>query len=166
MPVCLPALRTEGRPRELSYIVTKPVSRRSSRQSILSRTLQVNAKRQERFETALAPENLVNSPVRRSFEVAERFANLRDKWLEDTLFVSSITDQSMHPAYQEIIGLGPDAVPLILSELEKGEPSHWFWALRAITGVNPITDEGRGDVRKMAEAWRHWATISSEYKVA
>lgn len=39
----------------------------------------------------------------------------------------------MHPAYQQIIGMGPAVVPLLLNDLVRTR-SHWFWALRAITG--------------------------------
>jgi hypothetical protein len=58
----------------------------------------------------------------------------------------------MHPAYQQIIGLGPAGVPLLLRELER-EPDHWFWALRAITGEDPVPEEARGRLREMAAAW-------------
>ena len=42
----------------------------------------------------------------------------------------------MHPAYQQIIGMGADAVPFILLEMEE-HGGYWFWALSAITGQNP-----------------------------
>ena len=38
---------------------------------------------------------------------------------------------------------GAAAVPLILRELERSI-DHWFWALGAITGANPIVEEHRG----------------------
>ena len=45
--------------------------------------------------------------------------------------------------------MGPDVVPLILSELEK-EPHHWFWALEAITDENPVAESDAGDVEASA----------------
>jgi hypothetical protein len=41
-------------------------------------------------------------------------------------------DMVTHPAYQQIIGLGKEALPLLFGELRRA-PDHWFWALRAIT---------------------------------
>ncbi len=83
------------------------------------------------------------------------FETLANRWKADTRFLSSITDIAMHPAYQRIIGMGPAAVPYVLRELER-QPSQWFWALRAITGVDPVADEDRGDVRAMAKTWLRW----------
>jgi hypothetical protein len=60
-----------------------------------------------------------------------------------------------HPAYQEIISLGPAVVPLILRELEQ-RPAQWFHALHALTGADPMDPADRGKVREIAEAWLHW----------
>jgi hypothetical protein len=67
-----------------------------------------------------------------------------------------MTAASEHPAYQEIIGLGPDVVPFLLRDLEKTQ-RHWFIALRRLTGANPIPPTAAGNVPKMIEAWRQWA---------
>jgi hypothetical protein len=60
-----------------------------------------------------------------------------------------------HPAYQAVVDLGPDVLPLLLQELER-ESDHWFRALHALTGANPVPKESRGRVRDMASSWRHW----------
>ena len=57
--------------------------------------------------------------------------------------------------YYQIIGMGPKVVPLILRELEK-ETDHWFWALEAITGENPVKEDDAGDMRASARAWLEW----------
>lgn len=88
--------------------------------------------------------------------VAERFRELVGIWKAGTAPLSSATEMAMHPAYQQIIGLGRDAVPLLLRELQR-EPDHWFWALKAITGVDPVEPRQRGQIREMAEAWLRWA---------
>ena len=67
----------------------------------------------------------------------------------------SIVKLAMHPAYQRIIGHGKVAVPFILHELERA-PDHWFWALNAITGEDPVPDEDRGDLEAMTRAWLDW----------
>ncbi len=62
----------------------------------------------------------------------------------------------MDPAYQRIIGMGPNAIPLILREwTEKPEP--WHWALRSITGADPVSPADRGRIGAMREAWLRWA---------
>ena len=88
-------------------------------------------------------------------DVAARFLELAKQWRAETAPLSSLTDISMHPCYQQIIGLGPQAVPLLLMELEK-EPEHWFWALKAITGIDPVHPEDRGRIERMTEAWLAW----------
>ena len=86
----------------------------------------------------------------------ERFGRLVKEWKETRPPASSIEKMAMHHAYQQIIGLGPDAVPLILRELEFA-PAQWFWALRSITGENPVDEDHRGNVNKMADDWYAWA---------
>jgi hypothetical protein len=86
----------------------------------------------------------------------QRFQELVDQWKEATLLLSSITDMAMHPAYQQIIGMGQAALPLLFAELRR-EPDHWFWALQAITGVNPVPVQYRGDTTRMTQAWLAWA---------
>jgi hypothetical protein len=71
-----------------------------------------------------------------------------------------LTEIATHPAYQRIIGMGPEALPHIFRRLESG-PDHWFWALRAITGVDPVPPEDRGRMVKMREAWLNWAKAQS-----
>lgn len=95
---------------------------------------------------------------RRTFErsdldVEVRFANLRDQWTRETATVSSARKIVMHAAYQQIIGLGPQAVPLIIDELRR-EPGHWFWALTCIVGE----DHGAGatDLATAAGLWIDW----------
>jgi hypothetical protein len=93
--------------------------------------------------------------TRRPLSDAEKFYSLVEAWRQDVLFTSSLTEMILHPAYQRIIGMGLEAVPFLLRELER-KPDHWFWALTAITGADPVSTEDRGKLRKMAEAWIRW----------
>lgn len=61
----------------------------------------------------------------------------------------------MDPAYQSIIGMGPDALPFLLEELRENS-GHWFWALKAISGVDPVAPRDRGSVSRMKKAWLDW----------
>ena len=88
-----------------------------------------------------------------------KFQHLIRDWQVERGVSSSITEMSIRPAYQHIIGMGEDAVPLIIAQLraEGDDPDQWFWALKAITQVDPVKPEDRGDFAKMAEAWIQWA---------
>ena len=84
-----------------------------------------------------------------------RFETLADEWARATRFQSSSTEIAMHPAYQQIIGMGPTALPLILDRLSR-RTEHWFWALAAISGEDPVDPADAGKVEAMAESWLRW----------
>ena len=87
-----------------------------------------------------------------------RFESLVAAWRQERGAMSSITDAATRPAYQSIIGMGPIAIPMILATLqaEGNEPDQWFWALKALTDVDPVDDEDRGNYRAMAASWINW----------
>ena len=93
--------------------------------------------------------------TRRPLSDAEKFASLAEAWRQEVQLTSSLTQMVLHPMYQRIIGMGVAAVPFLLRELER-KPDHWFWALHAITGADPVKPEDRGKLRKMTEAWLKW----------
>ena len=84
-----------------------------------------------------------------------RFAQLVQQWKQESVFMSNTAQMAMLRSYQQIIGMGPQAVPLILEELRR-EPDHWFWALESITLENPVPPQDAGQVDKMAQAWVAW----------
>lgn len=94
------------------------------------------------------------APVSRE-SVARKVFELAATWREERGPFSSIADLVLSPSYQRIIGLGPKAVPFILLELAQ-RPDHWFWALSAITGANPIPSESAGSLPAMTSAWIQW----------
>jgi hypothetical protein len=94
------------------------------------------------------------SSFMRASTLEEEFQELAVRWREETEHLSS-TSVFTHPVYQRIIGLGAPAVPLLLRDMIQTE-AHWFWALRAITGENPVDAADAGNVRKMIDAWRAW----------
>jgi hypothetical protein len=83
------------------------------------------------------------------------FLRLAADWKTDTADESSPTRVAMHPAYQRIIGMGPVALPWILADLEVTHDD-WFWALRAISGQDPVAPEDRGYIDRMARSWVRW----------
>jgi hypothetical protein len=91
------------------------------------------------------------------------FKDLAAQWRRERIPLSSNAwDNVLNPGYQRIIGMGTDAVPFILRELQheltQGEPDDWFIALWAITGENPVPVESRGKLREMAKAWLNWGS--------
>jgi len=87
--------------------------------------------------------------------VEERFRRLEAIWDAETAYLSSYTDIVEHPAFQEIIRMGPAVVPLMLLDLEE-QPRLWVWALPVITGANPVPPDDAGKIAKMSEAWLRW----------
>jgi hypothetical protein len=61
----------------------------------------------------------------------------------------------MHPAYQQIIGMGPAVVPFILEDLQR-TGAQWYWALQAITGGSPVPRGVRHTSREIRENWLQW----------
>lgn len=89
-------------------------------------------------------------------EDAEKFTRLVTRWRQETQALSSDSDIVANFAYHQIMGMGERALPLIFEEME-AHGGRWFWALRAITGENPVRPEDRGNVRRMTETWLKWA---------
>ncbi len=85
----------------------------------------------------------------------ERFQALKDDWKSRTRHLSNVAQIALVFSYQQIIGMGPQAVPLILAELQH-QPDHWSWALEAITGANPVPKQDAGDIEASASAWLEW----------
>ena len=90
-----------------------------------------------------------------SVDVSARFSKLLNEWQLAASSSSFMEDYVMHPAFQQIVGMGPPAIPLILRELD--QRPLLMWALGAITGEHPIPQDAHGDFRAMTEAWYNWA---------
>lgn len=107
-------------------------------------------------------------PVIASFREAYRasvrrwFTELAAEWNTKARRNGSVRQMATHPAYQRIISLGDSTVPLMLAELAR-EPDHWFWALHAVTGQNPVTEDDQGDIDAMAKAWIAWGKSRGVY---
>ena len=93
--------------------------------------------------------------VRALTETQAEFEQLAAEWKQETAHLSSPNMIAEHRAYQEIIGMGQEAIPLILRDLQQTQ-AQWFWALRSIARESPIQPEDRGDVDAMTVAWLDW----------
>ncbi len=83
------------------------------------------------------------------------FEQLADEWVRERPRGLDIHFMIEHPAYQQIIAMGPPAVPWLLQRLAQ-RPDHWFAALHRITGASPVPPESRGHFREMTNAWLEW----------
>ena len=105
----------------------------------------------------LTDEKNITIPIISMTEV--KFNRLAEKWRNETAYASSLFEISMNENYQYIIGMGRNAIPFILRELLK-KTEHWFWALKAITCEDPVSDKDRGDLVRMTGAWLNWVAIN------
>jgi hypothetical protein len=81
------------------------------------------------------------------------FSVLASQWNEQTQYLSIGAKAVSHPAYFEIVAMGPKVIPLVLEEL-RDRPSQWFVALRALAKIDPVPpNANRSEAR---EAWLRW----------
>ena len=93
-----------------------------------------------------------NPPAAPPTETLEqRVQRLLATWREAVAVISSSTVRSSHPAYRELIALGPAALPYLFRDLERTHDGHLSRALAEITGVRPVPPEEGGRVRLVAE---------------
>ncbi len=85
----------------------------------------------------------------------EEFYALAAHWREETFGQSLAAPGILHPAYLRIIGMGEQAIPWILAELQE-RGGQWYVALQSITGEDPVPEADRGQRPKMRAAWRAW----------
>ena len=95
------------------------------------------------------------APAAESIE--QRVVRLLATWRDQTAYLSSSTQMTTHPAYQELITLGAAALPFLFRDLEQTRDGHLSKALTALTGAHPVPAEDRGSIRQVAEAWLRWA---------
>lgn len=86
---------------------------------------------------------------------ANRFQMLSTQWRNETAHYSVSLKRAMHPAYQQIIGMGEKALPHILKCLRDDPGRDWFWALKAITGEDAAANETA--IESAIQAWIRWA---------
>lgn len=96
-----------------------------------------------------------------------KFQDLAKQWRNERGAQSTVAAMTLLPSYQKIIGMGKDALPLILAELksEGDAPDHWFWALAAISDENPVPAESRGNILEMSKAWLAWGQKEGHVQV-
>ncbi len=88
-------------------------------------------------------------------KLKDSFLELVSEWRQGTGGLSSPRAITIHPAYQQIIKMGEEILPLIFEELQKND-GWWYPALRILTGENPVPKEAKGRPQLNKEAWLEW----------
>jgi len=88
----------------------------------------------------------------------KKFEYYMQQWKFHRNSKSSILDSLSDLNYQNIIGMGKQALPFIFREMRK-EYDDWFDALYEITGKDPVKEENYGDFVEMTNDWILWAKI-------
>jgi hypothetical protein len=81
------------------------------------------------------------------------FHLLVNRWKAETFYLSSLTKKYAHPAYQRIMAMGTNGLPLVLTELQKSN-GNWFYALKFMAGKDVST--GITDYENAKAAWLEW----------
>ncbi len=131
--------------------------------SLVQVILSLDDEERQMLEKELSTYGIETGPISEKFEdvifkqvsTETTFERLVNQWRDENHGVSSTHKLTMHPAYQEIIGMGEEVVPLLLRELEK-KSGQWFGALKSITRVDPVPSEHKGKTKEMTKAWLEW----------
>ena len=101
--------------------------------------------------------------IGKTAELEATFNVLADKWEKETAFYSLIAQMAQHTAYQQILAMGEEAIPLILRRIEQ-QGGLWYHALEYISGtpspagINKLKTEGWHtiNVKEVNAAWLQW----------
>ena len=86
---------------------------------------------------------------------------LIERWIQECEEMSSFSDMISHPDYKTILAKGSKVIPVLFDELQH-RPHYWFDALQILIKANhgldvdPVNEEDRGNLCKMANAWLAW----------
>jgi hypothetical protein len=85
------------------------------------------------------------------------FNSLASQLYKETRMFSFIKHKAFHVCYQNIIGMGEDALPFIFKELSKGK-GDWIYAIERILRVNENTNPVPQNTpfKETNEIWLRW----------
>jgi hypothetical protein len=86
----------------------------------------------------------------------DRFYGLLKKWKAETSHISRRDMVYLHESYQQIIGMGIDALPFIFKEMRENG-GRWFWALKSITRHEPYRGQTGIPTEQVRLTWLEWA---------
>lgn len=87
----------------------------------------------------------------------EKFDKLGDEWEKGTCFYSAIWQMEAHPAFQSLVGMGKDIIPLAMERMKKPNCEGVFWHLILDKLVeNPPDTRVEGVMPEMRKRWIEW----------
>ena len=90
-------------------------------------------------------------------QIAQLFSSLANRWYHETGMYSLEIQKVAHPSYLQIIGMGKQALPYLLRELE-AHGGQWYQALEAILKETPVdVSDDPGNMPLLRERWLEWA---------
>src|SRR5947209_27453 len=90
--------------------------------------------------------------------IKSRIEALASEWGEhchQTWFSSNLSHYLDHPAYRELVALGPEAVPIIMDHYRRDDLP-WEFVLQEITGVRMIDDLSAYNPTEVRQRWLDW----------
>jgi hypothetical protein len=98
--------------------------------------------------------------------IFEEFDKELEQLIEDTKYVSSISEMTKHPSYVKLVNMGEPILKYIFARMENGEGRIvYFPILRDITHVNPVPDEHRGMIGQMTKDWLQWGIRNGHHVI-
>jgi hypothetical protein len=91
----------------------------------------------------------------RTERLRPEFSNLAKQWKRETAIAGHLSKIVLHGAYQRIMAMGPDVIPLILEDLSHS-PGHWFWALHNLVPKDGDPATGTTTIKDATRAWLDW----------
>lgn len=85
--------------------------------------------------------------------IEQKFEALSSEWKKFNGGRSVI--EYNHAAFMQIVGMGPDVIPILLRRLHEGD-GDWIVAMKYVTGQRVTTPEMRGNFRAIRDAWLRW----------
>jgi hypothetical protein len=103
---------------------------------------------------------LLANPLNKISSIELQFNKFANDWKKQTAIYSNTLHITRNDNYLDIIGMGKEALPFILKDLEKS-PDHWFVALKAIAKENPVPKEAYGNIEQMRHYWLQWGKTNN-----
>jgi len=93
-------------------------------------------------------------------DLTTTFDDLAGQWsrhCEQVAYSSNMSDRFTHPAFQQLIDLGPDSVPLMIRRLaDDSDGCPWEFVLQELTGVRFLRDPDRFDLSSARRQRLDW----------
>jgi hypothetical protein len=91
-----------------------------------------------------------------------KYKQLKEEWVNETIFASDPEAIYNNINYRKIICLGTPVVPLLLRDLRRSNID-WLFALRQILNIDPISSDHNGHFDLMKDDWLNWARKNIGY---